>query len=243
MRPMREFHCAAKSPMAWHQSQTPRNLREPAIPRAAQLPGTKRYPAFQLPAPRRMGPVGRNQFTCRPERNSIFRGNGSSAGPYCYGPWTVRGFDLLKGVTLYYWTVIDIAKRIGETKKRHSVDSPHWPRLRRNRQHHHAQAHARGRSKLPEDHFGYPLVLKVMTCYSRMTCGPQQAGASWLPGDRQAIPFPCGPSATVRTIRLNPGRRQGGDVAPTVLASEPQGREFPLRGIQPQAATRARRRR
>ena len=90
-------------------------------------------------------------------RDSISRRDGSPADPNCLDPGTIRSFDLLKGVTLYSRAMIDISEGIGETKKGHSIDGPHRPRLRGNRQRHHAQAHTGGGgTKLPEDHFGCP---------------------------------------------------------------------------------------
>jgi hypothetical protein len=108
-------------------------------------------------------------------RDSISRPNGRPAGPNCLDPRTIRSFDLLKGVTLYSRAMIDISVGIGETKKGHSLDGPHWPRLRGNRQHYHGQAHTR-RTKLPEDHFECPLLLQAMIPLCRMSCGPEQAG-------------------------------------------------------------------
>jgi hypothetical protein len=72
--------------------------------------------------------------------------------------------------------MIHISEGIGKTKKGHSIDGPHRPRLRGNRQHHHAQAHTGGGTKLPEDHFGGPLFSQRMTSLYRMRCGPEQAG-------------------------------------------------------------------
>jgi hypothetical protein len=90
------------------------------------------------------------------EDGSIFRRHRNATRPYCLELRAIQSFDLLKGVTLHSWPVIDISVRIGETKKRHSLDGPHGPGLRGNRQHHHAQTcDNRGRAKL--NHFGIPL--------------------------------------------------------------------------------------
>src|SRR6202023_1203490 len=107
--------------------------------------------------------------------DSIFRRNGRPADPNCLDPRTVRGLDLLNGVTLDSWPMIDISVGIGEAKKGHSIDGPHRPRLRGNR-HHNAQAHTDGGTKLPEGHFGCPLFSQRMTSLYRTSCGPEQAG-------------------------------------------------------------------
>ena len=73
----------------------------------------------------------------------------------------------------------------------------------------------------------------------RMSYGQEQARAPGLCSTN----VNRGARATVTAIRRCPGRRQTGDVAPTLLASETQDRGFRLRGIRPQAAARGRRRR
>src|SRR5208337_5529960 len=90
------------------------------------------------------------------ERRLISRRNRSAAGPYFLDPRAIRGINFLNVVTFHSWRIVDISVRIRETKKRHSLDRAHWPRLGGNRHSHYTQDCADGGcTKL--DHFGIPL--------------------------------------------------------------------------------------
>jgi hypothetical protein len=193
------------------------------------------------PAPRQNGSGWTNTIYVSPgPRDSIFRRDGSPTGPHYLDPRTIRGFDLVKGVTLQSWPMIDISKGIGATKKRHSIDGPHRPRLRGNRQHHYAQAHTR-RANLPEDHFGCPLCREGSQTLSHELRQGASGTALLFKQCLQLMQFWRRSGA--EAIRLCPGRRQRDAGAPTSPASETQDRGFRLRGIRPQAAAPGRRRR